>query len=75
MKRFVVKILRFYQKILSPDQGIFRFFFRRTCRFYPSCSEYTCLAVEKYGALKGMWMGMKRILKCHPWHEGGVDMP
>lgn len=44
-----------------------------TCRFYPTCSEYTKEAIEVYGAFKGGYMGVKRILKCHPFHEGGFD--
>ena len=44
-----------------------------TCRFYPTCSEYTRQAIEKYGFWKGCWLGVKRISKCHPWHEGGYD--
>lgn len=45
----------------------------RTCRFRPSCSEYTLQAVQKYGLLKGSWMGFLRICRCHPFHPGGDD--
>ncbi len=45
------------------------------CRFFPSCSEYYCLAIEKHGELRGFLMFLNRIKKCHPWHEGGVDLP
>lgn len=45
------------------------------CRFYPSCSEYSMEAISKYGMLKGIWLTVKRIVKCHPWHPGGVDLP
>lgn len=67
--------IRFYQKHLSFDQGFFRFFFLtdKVCRFEPSCSEYTYQAIEKYGILQGGWMGLKRILRCHPWSGGGKD--
>jgi hypothetical protein len=47
--------------------------FPATCRFYPTCSQYFLQAVEKYGALKGSVLGIKRILKCHPFHPGGYD--
>jgi len=45
----------------------------QTCRFYPTCSEYTIESVRKHGALKGMYLGMRRIAKCHPYHDGGYD--
>ncbi len=44
------------------------------CRFHPTCSEYMHDAVLKFGALRGMWLGLKRLAKCHPWHPGGVDL-
>ncbi|WFD10286.1 membrane protein insertion efficiency factor YidD [Tepidibacter hydrothermalis] len=59
-------IIRFYQKFLSPIKG-------KTCRFYPTCSQYAIDALEKYGFLKGSYLSIKRILKCHPFHEGGYD--
>jgi len=43
------------------------------CRFFPTCSEYTYQAVEKYGSIKGIWLGLKRIVRCHPWSRGGYD--
>lgn len=46
----------------------------QNCRFYPSCSEYAAQAIQEYGAAKGSLMACKRLCKCHPWHEGGVDL-
>ena len=59
-------LVRLYQLIISPYLG-------RSCRFYPSCSHYTLQALEKYGALKGMKLSIRRIGKCHPWNAGGID--
>ena len=58
--------IRFYQRFISPLLG-------SNCRFYPSCSHYTYEAVEKYGVIKGCWMGFKRILRCQPFSKGGYD--
>ena len=74
MKRAVLFLIRFYQKTLSLDTGIFSFFYsERLCRFHPTCSQYTYEAVSKYGVFKGSWLGFKRILHCHPWNNGGYD--
>ena len=66
MKYFLVVIIRIYQTLISPLKG-------QTCRFYPSCSEYSIQALKKYGFIKGSWKSIKRILKCHPFHPGGHD--
>ena len=66
MQRVVSGALRLYQLCISP-------LLPSACRFYPTCSEYMVQAVEKYGAAQGMWMGVKRLMKCHPFHAGGVD--
>ncbi|MDR2878926.1 MAG: membrane protein insertion efficiency factor YidD [Fusobacteriales bacterium] len=66
MRKILVFLIKFYQKAISPFLG-------RRCRFYPTCSEYTKQAVDKYGALKGLYLGLIRILKCHPFHKGGYD--
>lgn len=66
MKRLLIALLRTYQYAISPFLG-------RRCRYYPSCSEYAVEAVEKYGAIKGGWLGVKRVCRCHPWHPGGYD--
>jgi len=67
-------MIRIYQKTLSLDHGVLaKLGFPRVCRFYPSCSEYTYKAVEKFGILKGLFLGLRRILRCHPWNDGGYD--
>ncbi|WP_414040508.1 membrane protein insertion efficiency factor YidD [Acidithiobacillus sp. M4-SHS-6] len=65
-RRAAVLAVRTYQYAISPLLG-------HHCRFYPTCSEYTCQAIERYGIVKGSWLGIKRIGRCHPWHAGGVD--
>jgi putative membrane protein insertion efficiency factor len=65
--RYVLKyLIRGYQLAISPFLG-------PRCRFYPSCSHYAIEAIETHGALHGCWLAMKRISRCHPWHEGGFD--
>lgn len=66
MKRLLVVLIRIYQKFISPLKG-------QTCRFYPTCSEYSIQALQKYGFFQGSWKSIKRILKCHPFHPGGHD--
>ncbi len=66
IKQFLVLIVRGYQKFISPLLG-------NNCRFSPTCSEYFILAVEKYGVIKGSYLGGKRILRCHPFNPGGYD--
>lgn len=66
MKFLVLDLLGVYKALVSP-------FLPPACRFEPSCSEYMRQAVEKYGALKGTWMGVKRILRCQPFCKGGHD--
>ncbi|MCK5243131.1 membrane protein insertion efficiency factor YidD [bacterium] len=66
MKNVVVKILKLYKKYISA-------FLPPACRFVPTCSEYTAIAVERYGIIKGFGLGVKRILRCHPWSPGGYD--
>lgn len=74
IKKIFLKSIRFYQRYLSFDTGLLKFIFRtKTCRFQPSCSEYTYQAIKKYGILLGSWLGLKRILRCHPWSQGGLD--
>jgi len=66
MKQLFLALIRFYRAYLSPLKA-------PCCRYYPTCSEYAMLAIEKYGVFKGGWLALKRILRCHPWHEGGYD--
>lgn len=66
LKKIVIGLVRVYQKIISP-------LFPPTCRFYPTCSAYFIQAVEKYGVIKGTFLGIRRILKCHPFNPGGYD--
>lgn len=62
-----------YQKVLSPDTGIFAVKKGTTCVFYPTCSEYTKQALLKYGTAKGLFLGLRRILRCHPWQKEHID--
>ena len=64
----LIGFVRIYQKTLSPFIG-------RNCRFHPTCSIYFIEAVRKYGACSGAWRGLRRILRCHPFHSGGYDPP
>lgn len=75
MKKWVLWLIRFYQKYLSFDTGILKLLFltEKACRFEPRCSEYTYQAVERYGTIVGLWLGLKRVLKCNPWTAGGHD--
>lgn len=66
MKKILILLIRFYQKFISP-------MFPAKCRFYPTCSQYTLEAIKEHGAIKGTYLGIRRILKCHPFHEGGYD--
>jgi len=74
MKCLILKAIRLYQKYLSLDTGFLSFLWsERICRFHPTCSEYTYQAIEKHGLARGGWLGLKRIVRCHPWAEGGND--
>jgi uncharacterized protein len=64
--RFLVMLLTFYRRFVSPLLGA-------NCRFYPSCSAYALESVQLHGALKGTWLAMRRLSRCHPFHTGGID--
>ena len=66
MKKILIFLIKFYRDFLSPLKP-------PSCRFVPTCSEYAWIAVERYGALKGGWLALRRILRCHPFHKGGYD--
>ncbi|HCB94201.1 MAG TPA: membrane protein insertion efficiency factor YidD [Selenomonas sp.] len=66
MKELVLFSIRIYREYVSPMKA-------PSCRFVPTCSEYAMIAVDRYGVFLGGWMALKRILRCHPFHEGGYD--
>jgi putative membrane protein insertion efficiency factor len=66
MRRLAIFLLRFYKRFLSP-------LLPPMCRFEPTCSVYTMQAVDKYGALRGIWLGLRRLGRCHPFNPGGWD--
>ena len=66
MRFIVLKLICFYQHYISP-------YMPPSCRYFPSCSEYTAEAISEYGVIKGGLMGAQRICRCHPFHHGGID--
>ncbi len=66
MRAVLIALIRVYQLFFSPLLG-------NHCRFYPSCSQYAREAVERYGVIRGVWLAIRRVLRCHPWHPGGFD--
>ena len=64
----MIACIRMYQRVLSPLLG-------PCCRFTPSCSHYACECIRDHGALRGGWLTLRRLLRCHPWHPGGLDLP
>ncbi|HLS23949.1 MAG TPA: membrane protein insertion efficiency factor YidD [Pseudogracilibacillus sp.] len=67
MKHFFIWLIKGYQRYISPVKP-------RTCRFYPTCSSYSLESYRRFGTLKGTYLTIKRLLKCHPFHPGGVDL-
>lgn len=69
MKNVIIFLIKLYKKYISPmfkSMGV-------ECKYYPTCSEYTVQAIERYGCIKGIYLGIKRILKCNPFSKGGYD--
>lgn len=66
MKRIGLALIRFYQVAISPMIG-------PSCRYYPTCSQYAIEAIERFGFIKGSYLALKRVLRCHPFCEGGID--
>jgi putative membrane protein insertion efficiency factor len=66
MQWLILLLLRFYKRFVSP-------LLPSACRFYPTCSEYMIAAVERHGAVRGVWFGLRRLVRCHPFHAGGFD--
>ncbi|NMA34535.1 MAG: membrane protein insertion efficiency factor YidD [Clostridiaceae bacterium] len=67
IRKLFIALIRSYQKYISPLK------LNRSCRFYPTCSQYAIDALSRYGVLKGSYLAVRRILKCHPFHPGGYD--
>ena len=65
-RRCLIAAIRAYRFFLSPWLG-------NQCRFYPTCSQYALTAIERHGAVRGTWLALWRLLRCHPWHPGGID--
>jgi hypothetical protein len=66
LKSLSLRLIKVYRWFISPILG-------KNCRFYPTCSEYTYQAIEKYGLIRGIWLGLKRIIRCNPYNPGGYD--
>lgn len=66
MKTVLILLIKFYREFISPLKP-------PTCRFVPTCSEYALLAIEKYGVARGVFLALRRILRCHPFNPGGYD--
>ncbi|MCA9381674.1 membrane protein insertion efficiency factor YidD [Candidatus Dojkabacteria bacterium] len=73
-KKIALLLIRFYQKFLSPDQSFWgKHTGVKVCIYYPTCSQYTYEAIDRFGIIKGSWLGFNRILRCNPTNKGGYD--
>lgn len=72
MKKLLIGLIHLYQKLISP---LLSSLFGAHCRFYPTCSQYAVMAIEKYGAVRGSIKAAKRLARCNPFCEGGIDYP
>lgn len=75
MRKIFLQLIRFHQRASSFFYLTLKLLWPVDCRFWPSCSGYAYLVVERYGWAKGSWLSARRIVKCHPFSEGGVDLP
>lgn len=66
MRKILILFIRLYQYLLSPFVG-------QHCRFHPTCSQYAITAIDRFGAFHGGWLAVRRIARCHPWQDGGLD--
>jgi uncharacterized protein len=66
VQKILIAMIRGYRYLVSPWMGLH-------CRFYPSCSHYAAESIEHHGVLRGLWLALRRVLRCHPWHPGGFD--
>ena len=76
MRKFFIFLINLYQKTLSPDHGYLKkvgIIKKPVCVFYPTCSDYTKQAIQKYGSLRGIYLGFFRIIRCHPWQKNHMD--
>ena len=75
MKKIALKLIRLYQASFLIRSPVLKFLFLSdaACRFSPTCSDYCYQAINRYGIIRGSWLGGKRIIRCHPWQPGGVD--
>jgi uncharacterized protein len=67
MRLLLLGLIRLYQLLVSP-------LLPPACRFYPSCSQYALVAIRDHGVLRGVWLGVTRLARCHPWNPGGIDV-